>query len=170
MDCRRTGTLGQASTQEHSDGPCLPPATRRILDLIAATPGVTKSELCRFLDRAWGTVDHHVHTLLATDQIHAHRVGRSTHLFPAGTPQTRVVWTLALRSPGAAAALDALRDGPCSATALAERVGHPARKLRPTLARLVEAGALQEHGGRRTLFSRSPVLDAWSSNFGFLPA
>jgi len=55
-------------------------ATRaRLLALLAERPGMTRADLQRATGLAWGTVAHHLRSMLERGEVEASRFGRRAH-------------------------------------------------------------------------------------------
>jgi DNA-binding transcriptional ArsR family regulator len=124
-----------------------PPVRDRLLDLVAGQPGINKSDACRHLGVAWGTVSYHVRILAAAGQVTVESVGREASIFPAGTPEARRKALRALLEDDARLVLGILgrvREG--SLLDLAVLAQRSRKVVRRHLRALVAAGLVQERG------------------------
>ena len=75
------------------------PATRQeVLTTLRHHPGLTKSQLCRSLDLAWGTITHHVRVLEASGLLEQHRIHGKRRLFLAGLSTEQRNWSVLVAS------------------------------------------------------------------------
>jgi predicted transcriptional regulator len=103
------GVLLLARRYEDRNGP----ATRQeIVNLLSRQPGLNKSQLCRALGLAWGTVAHHVRLLEAEKRIVRQDLGGRKHLFVPGTQPQELALMVLLRQEPANRILDLLQDHP----------------------------------------------------------
>ncbi len=75
------------------------PATRHeIVNTLRHEPGITKSQLCRRLGLAWGTISHHVQLLETTGVVERQRINGRKRLFLAGLSREEQAWSQLVRS------------------------------------------------------------------------
>ena len=65
---------------QHRDGEL---RRQQMLQMIRSNPGIVKTDLCKQLDLAWGTVDYHLRFLAQRGYIQMRLWARRTHIFLA---------------------------------------------------------------------------------------
>lgn len=118
------------------------PATRQaILTVLGEDPGLTKSQLCRRIGLAWGTVSHHLRTLEAEAAVvRRHLLGR-TRLFPAGLAEGAALQHVLASSPLLPALLASVHKDPgVGVQDLARALGVNRHGIRSGLGVLMESG------------------------------
>ncbi len=119
----------------------------RIEQEIRQHPGITKSELCRKTELAWGTVTHHVHMLLRKGAVVGHRARGRLHL---SVPEARTMLPAqaALADPERARILAYLGSHPVpqGPSLLGKELGLDRRVVRRHLHHLETAGLIKGDG------------------------
>lgn len=129
---------GQTSTQL--------PVRERLVALVSQHPGLNKSDACRQLAVAWGTLAYHVRMLRAAGLLVAEAHGREVLLFPpASTPQSRLR-DRAIRPADAHRILAALGDMRQSGLYdLSRHCNLPPKAVRRHVSSLLAAGFIENH-------------------------
>lgn len=134
---------------------------REILALVAADPGIHKSDLCRTLALSWGSISHHVAVLQRAGDLRVQALGRKSLLFPASVGDDEWTALSALRDDRASAVVELLRARPRLRLAeLREVLELDAKKLRRILLRLERAKVVRKLGSARPQF----CLDGWTTD------
>lgn len=137
------------------------PNRRRILDLVAASPGATPTQIARSLDLARVVVQHHLDLLETHHHVERRRVGRSPRYFasalaPRG-PEL-VAWS-ELHEPARRRLAEALlARGSATQSDLVASTGLPQRLLSYHLGRMLEAGLVEAQGAWRRRYRPAPPL------------
>ncbi len=131
---------GDDAIQEHE--------TRRLLlDLIAAKPGIHKSQLVREVGLAWGTVGHHLRMLQRMNLVRGFRMNGRLHLATGEFADDNPDWTTLL-APGVQRILNVLKSGQAMAPAeVQRRTGLPEKRVRRVLGQLVNRGVVRRDDG-----------------------
>ncbi len=134
-------------------------ATRNLIcEQVRERPGIHKSELCRALDLAWGTVTYHLRLLEKRGQLRCIARGRQVNIFPAGVPELHMRWLSALRED--IGILPALADGlEAKVGDLSSELGLPRRIIRRHLANLEEDGFISKEGPGRIRLAGAVLPD-----------
>lgn len=137
------------------------PSTReRVLDLVAAEPGIHFNGVVRRLDITPGQAQYHLRRLARTDAVHPEpRYGR-THYFPPEVeePERHAIAVLR-RETARDVAMVVLVDGPLPPGAVASELGIARSTLEHHLDHLTAAGILRKRrddAGRVTLHVPDP--------------
>lgn len=115
---------------------------RMIYEAIVEQPGLHKSELCRRMNLAWGTVAHHLGALRRRGLIRYVKIAGRMHVAPASDVQGHRL-SRAMLLPHSKTILDMLSRGPLGPTAIAAdlQLGH--KLVRSHLEMLVEDGLVE---------------------------
>lgn len=126
-------------------------ATRgQIVRVVTEDPGIHKSELCRTLRLAWGTISHHLHVLEKKGLVQSVTSGRNVHVFPPDVPSQHLPWLAMVRDDAGALIVEALAERPeAQVTDLTGRLGLSRKVVRRHLLALDEAGLVVRDGRHR---------------------
>jgi DNA-binding transcriptional ArsR family regulator len=136
----------QKATNERQVAVVLAPAQRRLVEVVAARPGLTKSDLCRELDLAWGTVSYHIRVLGEQGLLALMRDGRQLRLYPPGTRRREMRWLAVLSDEVPELIARSLMQGPGRLVEIARRVGRSRTLVRHHMTSLGEAGVVDKDG------------------------
>lgn len=127
------------------------PQRRRIVDLVAAQPGIHFQELGRQLALGRGALEHHLRKLEAGNLLVRRRALGYVCFFPRmGTDRRDMAASPALKSAGSRAVFDAVAQRPGqSFRAIAAHAGLATSTAEHHLRRLAEAGLVEIAGGVR---------------------
>lgn len=122
------------------------PATRlEMVNALRHEPGLTKSQLCRFLGLSWGTISHHVRRLEAEGFIVRRAMYGRRRLFVADTAPDHMVTSQLARNPVITRLLNRLDETPCiGVQALARGLAVDRRIVRRNLDLLIDVGLVQQ--------------------------
>lgn len=127
------------------------PVRARLLEAIAAEPGLHFSGLARRLDLAPGAAQHHLRRLAGAGLVVAAAGGR-TRYFPAGTPPAVQGRAQLLDNPGINKVLAAVQARPgISVSAVAAATGRAVGTVAHHLDRLQQAGLVERRRSGRTV-------------------
>ncbi len=129
------------------------PTRQLIIDAITAQPGIHLNELRRLTGLANGTLRHHVDHLLRNDLLTKRTTEGYTCLFLKSVDRHQLDTAPVLRSKGAQAVLESIRDDPgITGKVVAERLGLSPATVAYHVKRLEGAGAIQtDRVGRQVL-------------------
>ena len=130
------------------------PATRQeILNALEANPGLTKTQLCRQLGLAWGTISHHVRVLEQEGDLVKRRLHGWSRLYIPATPSAEMALMPLLREETVPRILSMLSAKPgLNIKDLTLELSESRKVLRRCLKMMVEAGALERRGNHRPKF------------------
>jgi DNA-binding MarR family transcriptional regulator len=130
------------------------PATRReILNTLRQEPGLTKSQLCSFLQLSWGTISHHVRLLEATGEVVRRSVQGRRRLFTPSLSEESILRAHLARDPWVPRLLAHLRENPGSGIqAMAASLELDRRIVRRHLDRLIASGYVAQTRDYRPQF------------------
>lgn len=122
------------------------PATRQeIVHTLRHEPGLTKSQLCRFLGLSWGTISHHMRRLEKEGFVVRKMIYGRRRLFVADTRPDEMVTSQLVRNPVISQLLDCLDENPgIGVQALARALSVDRRKIRRHLDRVIDVGLVQQ--------------------------
>lgn len=119
----------------------------RIVSIVDADPGITKSELKFDLNLSWGTIDYHLHLLRDCQAVKFHRVYPRLHLFSPEVPDYAIPMLSALRLSRSEEIVSQL-DSPLRAQDLVESMSASRKVIDRHLAHLILGGVLERDGFR----------------------
>jgi predicted transcriptional regulator len=121
----------------------------QVLDLVMHEGGLHRTEICRQLERGWGTIGHHLYHLNRDGKIELERQGRELWAFDPHLSSQDRDWLVALQKPGRSDVLAAL-EGHERATIsqLSDELEYSRKVVRTHLSHLMAAGAVERRGGR----------------------
>jgi predicted transcriptional regulator len=130
-------------------------ATRRaLLQIVEQSRAIHKSELCRQVDRAWGTVGYHIRMLKKEGLIATDRAGGLLWVFPAKLVRWERNQARLLAEPGVEELVAELKKGPSTTVqALVKSLDLPTKTIRRHLSRLEEAEMVDRTSGRPQKFT-----------------
>jgi len=125
------------------------PLRRRLLDLIADSPGIHASELCRTAGEPWGTVQYHLTLLHKGEMVTSVEAGRERRFFPSAV-DPRKARLLALLHQGRRTEIASfIRDHPGSRQVdICDALDVSRKTFRSSVEPMVEEGLVNE---RRSL-------------------
>ncbi len=128
------------------------PMRRRILDAVAAEPGIHHNALCRKTDIGSGAMFHHVGKLTAAGELVMRSDGHYRCYFLPATSKADVARGLTVRSDGAQAVLDAVLASPgATAPEVAQSCGIRLSTAQYHMGKLAAAGLLHPVRDRRVV-------------------
>ena len=132
---------------------------RALVERVRAEPGLTVGQLAEGLGITWKTAEYHARLLERAGALVVDRDGRRSSCYLCGVaPAARRF------PPRVVAALEALRDGPASSSAVARSAGLPRSTAYTLLRRLEARGFAFRQGDGWTL---APGVDAALTGEGF---
>lgn len=134
----------------------------RIKQVIAEEPGIHKSELCRRLGMAWGTISHHLRIMAHDDDVLVTAAAGRSRAFPPTIPSEYHRSLAALRSDPNAEVYGLLRDRPLGIQGLCQELGISRKVARRCLTTLEEVGLVERDGDRFEAQDALGRLDRWT--------
>lgn len=123
-----------------------------ILELVEGNPGVWKNEIRDLKGLGWGTVHHHVDTLLKRGELKEFQFGRKKHLFPVGVSDVDARRIATLRLPHSDSILDSLLASAAGPTELGLKINVSRKVVTSHLEALFAAGLVEKKGLHRPVY------------------
>lgn len=122
------------------------PKTRaEILNAVATTPGLTKSQLCRKIGLAWSTISHHIRVLESDGRLMRREIHGWTRMYVSSTPTLEMELMPLLRDNFIPQLLQELERRPgIGIQTLSATFGISRKVIRRQLNALVSAGAVSK--------------------------
>lgn len=124
------------------------PIRRRLLEIIAANPGIHASKLCRDAGGPWGTVQYHLSLLNKGQMVRAVDAGRERRFFPNGMDPTRARLMAILRQGRRPEIVQFIRSHPGSRQVdICDALDVSRKTFRASVQPLMQEGLVQERRG-----------------------
>lgn len=138
-------------------GPRDSEARRRLQQAIQTHSGVTKAELCRLTGLSWGTVFHHIRSLVRLDQVRVVRTNRRVYIYGRDIHSDQFAALRLLRDETIGKILDQVRSRPgVGINALSRSLNVSRKTIRRHLGDLVDAHIVEKSPDYRPRFQMTP--------------
>lgn len=129
-----------------------------ILEILRQRRGAHKSELCRLINRGWGTVGHHVYVMVQDGYVETEVHGRLLWVFLPGIPEAERDWIVATRVPERLRLLELLGlKRVASIESLSNELALSKKAIRTHLGHLRSAGAVKKVQNSPALYEPAPI-------------
>lgn len=133
---------------------------QEILAVVQETGAIHKSELCRRVEKAWGTIAYHIRVLHREGMVASERHGGLHWVFPAGFDAQERRKARALAEESARQVLQAVEESPgLTPVQLGNALDLPMKTIRRHLSDLTDSSVIQRFGARPQRFQ--VIRSAW---------